>query len=188
MDRLYRTTGWGCAWGSAFGALFGGILDCVFGTSGLIALLLAGIASLLGSYFGFGIGSKHVKKLSPETPCPPEVLKFHKQHGAMWSLMGAMVGGSVGSIVGAGVAAAGCALCMYHMPATMFCMPSTMMSSMNSMNSGMMMSMSSTMMNSMVIVNVIMAGGMGGMTGGVIGAWLSAVRAGFVGAKKDADM
>jgi hypothetical protein len=173
MHQLYRTTGWGCAGGSAAGALIGGILDFLAGTSGLLALAVAGIGSLVGSFAGFRIGSKSVQNMTPEASNASEVAKIHKQHGAMWSLMGAMVGGAAGSTLGAALAAVCCLLCTYHVPIMLNCMPS-----------GMMDSMTPTMMNSMIIVNVVMAGGMGGMTGGVIGAWLSAVRAGFVGTRR----
>jgi hypothetical protein len=173
MEQLYRTTGWGCAWGSAAGALIGGILDFLAGTSGLLALVIAGAGSLLGGFVGFRIGSKSVQNMTQDTCNASEMAQIHKQHGAMWSLMGAMVGGAAGSTLGAALAAVGCLLCTYHVPMMLNCMPS-----------GMMDSMSTTTMNSMIIVNVVMAGGMGGMTGGVIGAWLSAVRAGFVGAKR----
>ncbi|MDI3328938.1 MAG: hypothetical protein QJR06_10315 [Alicyclobacillaceae bacterium] len=157
MDRLYRTTGWGCAWGSVSGALFGGIIDFFVGTCGLLALVFAGAGSLLGSGVGWRIGLKGTENLVTQTDFPLEIVGIHKQHGAMWSLMGAMVGGVIGSTVGAGVAAVGWVWYMGHMP---------------------------TMMDFMSIVNVMMGGGMGGMAGGVSGAWWSAVRAGFVGERK----
>jgi hypothetical protein len=157
MDRFYRTTGWGCAWGSLFGALLGGVLDFFVGTSGLLAFVLAGVGALLGSYVGFQIGSEHVENTVCHTTSSLDVVKIHKQHGAMWSLMGAMVGGVVGATVGAGVAAVVWVLYMGHMPSAM---------------------------DFMSIFNVIMGGEMGGMTAGVVGAWWSAARAGFVGERK----
>lgn len=157
MDRLYRTTGWSCAWGSFSAALFGGILDFLTGTSGLLTLILAGAGSLSSSYLGLRIGLKDVQDLLSSTNHPFEVIGIHKQHGAMWSLMGAMVGGVVGSTVGTVLAAVGWVLFMRRVP---------------------------DMMGFMSIVNVMMGGGMGGMTGGVVGAWRSAVRVGFVGEKR----
>ncbi len=158
MDVLCRTTGWGCAWGSMSGALLGGIIDFLVGTSGLVALVVAGVGSLVGSYVGLRIGSKRVGHFVLQTNFPLDVVSIHKQHGAMWSMMGAMVGGVVGSTVGAGLAAFGWMLSTGHVP---------------------------TIMDFMSIANVMMGGGMGGMTGGVIGAWWSAVRAGFVGEKRN---
>ncbi|WP_026962955.1 hypothetical protein [Alicyclobacillus herbarius] len=161
MDRFYRTTGWGCAWGSVAGALTGSILDFLVGTSGLLACVLAGVGALFGSYIGFRVGSKDIENVVCHTAFPLDIVKIHKQHGAMWSLMGAMVGGVVGATVGAGAAAAGWVLYMHHM---------------------------SNAMELMSIFNVIMGGEMGGMTAGVIGAWWSAARAGFVGEKKDVQL
>ncbi|WP_157076350.1 hypothetical protein [Alicyclobacillus kakegawensis] len=165
MDRLYRTTGWGCAWGSMSGSIIGGIFDLFIGTSGLLAFLLAGFGAVLGSHVGFRVGSKDIENAICHLTSPLDIVKIHKQHGAMWSLMGAMVGGVVGATVGTGVAAAGWVLYMHHMEMHM---PNTM--------------------DFMSIFNVVMGGEMGGMTAGVIGAWWSAARAGFVGAKKDAQL
>jgi hypothetical protein len=161
MDILCRTTGWGCAWGSMCGALLGGIVDFLVGTSGLVALVLAGAGSLFGSALGFRMGWKRVEHFVPRTNLPLDVASIHKQHGAMWALMGAMVGGVVGSTVGALLAALAWMISTGHAP---------------------------SMMDFMSIVNVMMGGGMGGMTGGVIGAWWSAVRVGFVGDKKNAQL
>lgn len=159
MDRLYQTTVWNCAWGSVFGGLFGAIIDFLVGTSGLLATVLAIAGSFLGSYLGFRIGLKDVGYLVPRTNFPLEVINIRKQHGAMWALMGAMVGGVIGSMLGTGVAAVGWVFYISHVP---------------------------TMMDFMPIVNVMMGGGMGGMAGGVSGAWWSAMRAGFIGEQKTA--
>jgi uncharacterized protein YcfJ len=157
MDRMFRKTGWSCAWGSTFGALFGGIIDFFIGTSGLFALVLAGAGSLLGSYVGLRIELTGVEHPGTPTTVPSEVAGIHKQHGVMWALMGAMVGGVVGSTLGAGVASVGWLLYTDRVP---------------------------NMMDYMNIVMVMMGGGMGGMTAGVVGAWWSAVRAGFIGEKR----
>jgi hypothetical protein len=160
MDRLYRKTGWYCAWGSTIGALIGGIIDFFIGTSGLFALILAGAASLLGSYLGLRMGLTDVERPATTT-VHPEVLGLHKQHGAMWALMGAMVGGVAGATLGSGVASVGWLLYTDRLP---------------------------NMMDYMTIVMVMMGGGMGGMTCGVIGAWWSAVRAGFIGEKRGIEL
>jgi hypothetical protein len=157
----YRTTGWACAWGSAFGALVGGTIDFLIGSSGLMALVLAGLGSLTGSYVGFRAGLRDTGRFESRTDCLPEIAGIHRQHQVMWSLMGAMVGGVLGSALGAGVASLGWVFYIYHVP---------------------------TMMDCMLIVNVVMGGGMGGMTGGVSGAWWSAVRTGFVKDKRDVSL
>jgi hypothetical protein len=88
----------------------------------------------------------------------PELAAFHLQHEAMLSLMGAMVAGTVGATLGAGLAGAVWLLYFHHAP---------------------------TMMDWMAVVNVMMAAGMGGMTGGVGGTWWGAGRAGFLCGKRD---
>ncbi|GAB7387433.1 hypothetical protein BSNK01_12690 [Bacillaceae bacterium] len=154
MERLCQTTGWGCAWGSVAGALFGGSIDFLFGPSGLLALVFATAGALLGSFFGFKSGLKAVENEFLRANCPLEVISIHKQHGAICSLMGAKVGGMAGSAVGAGVAAVGWVWYLNDVP---------------------------TMMEFMSMVKVVIGGGIGGMVGGVGGAWWSVVHAGFVG-------
>lgn len=157
MDQLYQSTGWGCAWGGIIGGVLGASGDLVMGTSGVLAFLLSMVGSAVGAYLGFYRGRKDVDELIPRTNFPLEIVKIRKQHGAMWALMGAMVGGAVGSIASGG---------LVTFTWLMF------------------LSASWATMNFMLLSNIIMGAGMGGMVGGVGGAWIAALMSGFIEKKK----
>jgi hypothetical protein len=136
------------------------MIDLLLGTSGLVALVLAGAGSLFGSFAGFSSVWRERCRLQQQRAVDvPELKALHRQHEAMLSLMGAMVAGVLGSALGVGMASMVWLLYLHHVP---------------------------TMMDYMSIANVVMTAGMGGMTGGVSGAWWSAGRAGFLCDKRDA--
>lgn len=160
MHIFFRYVALYTFWASAVGTFLGALLDAWARTSILFAPFIGCVACVLASIMGFQCSARKAAALLPKTNFPSPLVRVRKQHGTMWSLMGAMTGGTAGGAIGGPLG---------HLLVIVMSTSDTMSGDMG------------TSMQTMDFMNLSMMGAMVGMIASILGVWFTASREGFVG-------